>query len=319
MGTIGAAVRALPSGRLMQVYPFHISMEGLEKAILCRDEEDYDVLIKCLFICSRRKDIIIVAYGVVSNHGHQVVLAADYASAKAFGEEVKRIYAMWFNHKYQESGVLLNSDVDVQCLDSDWYLKNAIAYDILNALDNGAKNISDYEWTSFRCMFRGGLCPPGCRDVSSLTQRERKRIFRTNDDISGTGWMINSCGHLEPASCCDWKYAEDVFDNDQSRFLRALGTVNIAEMQQKLIDGPRTRQADSEFYKTVDEHCLRWFKKGISSISLAQKTRILPYIYHTTRTSISQLARTFGLEREKVAEILHVKYVPRGKENKKQH
>lgn len=305
------AIRTLPSGKVQTVHPFHISLEGLEKAIICRDDEDYDVLVKCMFVCSRRKDVIVVAYCAVSNHGHLVVLAVDWATAKSFGEEVKRIYAMWFNHKYKENNVMMNADVNVLLLDSDWYVKNAVAYDIRNALDNSDQSISDYLWTSFRGLFCNGQCPTNCRDVSSLSQRERKKIFRTNDDLSTSGWKINEKQYLEPASCCDWQYAEEAFGHSQPAFFSALGNVNIAEMQHKMIDGPRKKQIDAEFYKTVNEVCNRWFKKDVSEISLAQKTRILPYLYHTTKTSVSQLARIFNLEQEKVAEILRVRFIPR--------
>ena len=34
--------RVLPSGSTCNVQPYHVCLEGLEKAVLCRDEEDYD-------------------------------------------------------------------------------------------------------------------------------------------------------------------------------------------------------------------------------------------------------------------------------------
>jgi hypothetical protein len=34
--------RTLPNGRALLVRPFHVSLEGLKSAIICRDEEDYD-------------------------------------------------------------------------------------------------------------------------------------------------------------------------------------------------------------------------------------------------------------------------------------
>lgn len=61
---------------------------------------------------------------------------------------------------------------------------------------------------------------------------------------------------------------------------------------------------DSDFFKQVNEVSERWFKKVISALSLTEKIRLIPYVWRTTNTSVSQLARTFGLDREKVAEIL---------------
>ena len=95
-------------------------MEGLEKVILCRDDDDYDALIKMLCICAWRKNVIIVVYAVVSNHCHAAVLAANQADAHAFGQEVKRVYSMWFSQRYGESGRLQKVDVKAISLDTDW-------------------------------------------------------------------------------------------------------------------------------------------------------------------------------------------------------
>ena len=87
-------VRELPSGTECNVYPFHVCLKGTESAVLCRDDEDYDVMVKAIAVCARRKDVVIVIYTVVSNHCHVVVLAASHSAASAFGEELHTFLAM---------------------------------------------------------------------------------------------------------------------------------------------------------------------------------------------------------------------------------
>ena len=82
-----AIVREMPDGSARRVYPFHISLEGLEKAIICRDDQDYDVLVKYIFLCALSKNVRVVTYVVVSNHLHVIVLAEDLEQAKACGDE----------------------------------------------------------------------------------------------------------------------------------------------------------------------------------------------------------------------------------------
>ena len=43
MAMMRAIVREMPDGSARRVYPFHVSLEGLKKAIICRDEEDYEL------------------------------------------------------------------------------------------------------------------------------------------------------------------------------------------------------------------------------------------------------------------------------------
>jgi len=121
-------MRQLPSGMKSGVFPFHVSFEGLEKNIICRDDEDCDTLVKCIFVCSLRKDVIVIIYAVVSNHAHVAVLAKTFGEAKAFGEEVKRTYSQLFRKRYGETKVLKGTDVCILAVDTLPYLRNVLSY-----------------------------------------------------------------------------------------------------------------------------------------------------------------------------------------------
>ena len=303
MAIVKAIVREMPDGSSRRVYPFHLSLEGLEKAIICRDEVDYDILVKYVFLCALSKNVIIVTYVVVSNHLHVIMLAEDDIHAKDYGSEVRRRYAMWFSRKHHERILYHDNCVDVRLLDTYWYIRNAIAYVFRNALDNG-ESIDTYPWSGYRAVFCGGKSRVWTRPVSSLTKRERESLFHTNEDISSCTWQINENGYLEPVSACDWQYAEAMFNNSQAFLLKIIGEVNVSQMQQELVDGPRVRMLDSEFFKMISSVSERWFSKPVSQLSITEKMRLIPYVSRTSNTSIPQLARGFGLEREKIAEII---------------
>ncbi len=279
-------------------------MEGLERTILCRDEEDYDAMVKILCVSARRKNVVLVIYAVVSNHCHAVVLARYQQDADDYGGEVKRMTAMWFSRKYGESGVLKGTDVKAICLDSDWYVRSALAYVPRNALDNGC-NVNEYPWSGYRAMFSQDVSKRvNVRPVSSLHRDEMRRIMHTADKLKDVPWLLDGSGRLIPSSICDSAYLEQAFGNDQSFFLRTIGSLNPAEMNQKLIDNPRKRLTDSEFYKHTAAVSLRWFKAELSRLSLEQKARLIPYISRTMKTSVPQLARTFGLDRDVIRKML---------------
>lgn len=293
----------LPDGSIRQLHPFHISMEGLETAVLCRDDKDYDAMVKILCVAARRKNVIVVIYAVVSNHSHVAILAASQQAAYDYGQELKRMYAMWFRRRYGESKVLRNTDVKAILLDSDWYVRNALAYIPRNALDNGCA-INDYRWTGYRAMFRTGQDPGRVRKVAELTKRERETIMHTGDELSGVPWLIDSNNELVPDSFCEHRYLEQAFEGDSAFFLKTLGGQNAAEMHDKLIDAPRHMKTDSEFYKQARETSQRWFQAEISDISHERKMRLIPYLFRTTQTTVPQLSRVFGLPRSVVSQIL---------------
>lgn len=297
-------LRKLPDGSIRYVQPFHVSMEGLEKVILCRDDNDYDAMVKTICVCARRKNVIVIVYAVVSNHSHVAVLAASQTDAEAFGQEVKRTYAMWFSRRYAERRTLHRMDVKAICLDSDWYARNALAYILRNALDNGC-NINEYRWCAYRALFVPNAATgyPGLR-VASLTKRQRRSLLHTGDSLQDVTWCLDPENRLIPSSFCDHGYLEQAFENDQAFFMKTLGGQNPAEMHLKLIESPRTMLVDSEFYKAVNEISMRWYQTDISLLSMEKKTRLIPYLKRTMKTSIPQLARTVGLGRDRIAEIL---------------
>ena len=167
--------RTLPSGKVVRVHPFHVCLKGTESSVLCRDEEDYDVMVKIIAVASKRKDVIVVIYTVVSNHSHAIVLASSQSDAFAFGEEIKRVYSMWFSHKYGEKGIMRRIQTSALWLYNDWYVRNALAYVPRNAMDNGC-SVDEYRWSGYSAMFRSGSAPSG-RRVSGLTRREKERIL----------------------------------------------------------------------------------------------------------------------------------------------
>ena len=296
--------RVLPSGETKTVYPFHVLIKGSETAVHCRDDEDYDVYVKYIALCARRKNVIVIIYGVVSNHSHVAVLAARQADADAFAQELKKMYSQWFRIKYHEAKILHRADAQAILLDNDWYIRNALAYIPRNALDNQCP-VQDYPWSGFHAMFRGSSKPEG-RRVASLTKRETGSIMHTRDSLKEVGWLLDEKNRLIPDSICDTAYLEQAFNEDPAFWLKTIGAVNPAEMEEKLVDGPRRMLPDSEFHKVVTDTVRRWFSQDLAILSKEKKVRVFPYLWRTRKTTVNQLARVMGMPREDVARILGI-------------
>ena len=306
MAFVRPVARRLPNGCWANVLPFHISFEGLEKNIICRDDKDCDLMVKTLALCAKRKNVIIIIYAVVSNHAHVAVLARLYKEALTFAEEVKRVYSMHFRRKYGEVKALKGTNVNVQILDNDWYLRNALAYIPRNAFDNGAELIAEYKWTGFRAFFRRESPAGILRKVADMSEKEWRQIFHTGDDLSNTKWLVNANDELEPISFCDTSYLEQAFNEDEAFFYRLVGGVNISEMTQKLVVAPRTMRTDNEFLREVDSVSERWYKTNVRNLAFDQKARLLQYIFRTIKTSVSQMARALGMERDEIRKLMNI-------------
>ena len=297
--------RKLPNGEIKNVQPYHISMKGHEKAILCRDDEDYGVMVKYIAICAHRKNVLPVIYAVVSNHCHVAILAASYQDACNYGDELKRNYAQWFQTKYLEKQILKNVDVQAILLDNERYVRNALAYIPMNANDNG-KPVDQYKWSGYRAMFADKSVKPDGIPVRKFTRREQDRIMHSRESLKDVPWLVDPDGDLIPQTFCDVEYLEQAFNHDQAFWLRTLGTLNPAEMEEKLVNAPRRMLPDSEFYKVVADTVNYWFKTELSQLTIDKKKRIIPYLWRTRKTTVNQLARTFDMDRVEVRNALRL-------------
>ena len=295
------AVRTLPCGDVRKLQPFHVCIKGLEDAILCRDDEDYDAMVKVICVSAWRHNVIVIIYTVLSNHCHIAVLAEQQERALAYGNDIKKVYSMWHTRKYAERNILKRIDLKALWLDTDWYVRNVLAYIPRNALDNG-QNVNDYKWSGYKAMFREET-PKGLIKVSTLSSREMERIMHTGDKLSGVPWLINDAGELEPGSFCDSLYLEQVFNNEQSFFMKTIGNVNVVEMQYNLEERPYIMLPDSELFKSVEDLAQKWFGKTIDALSQEQKNRLIPFLWRTRKTTPKQLARVLGIPPERMPHL----------------
>lgn len=298
--------RTLSDGRACKMYPFHISLEGMESVLLCRDDEDYDHLQKSFYLSAWKNNCRVISEIAMSNHGHTAVLAPGLEEARLAGEMIKKRHSQYLSWKYNEKGILNRSDICVKYLDTDWYVRNALAYIPRNTADTGER-VEDYRWSSYRGMFVKGRCPSGVYRVAHLSRRERELLFRTHEDLSEVPWILNVDGNIEPASACDYEYLESAFDGDQAFFLKTIGSVNTAEMQQLLVLNGRNRQSDAEMLAVITRLADKWYGKTILELTPEQKARLLPYLYRSYRTTVPQLARCLRMGREIVAGLVPVR------------
>lgn len=302
-------VRELPDGRLARVMPFHISLEGLDSELICRDEKDYDMMVKHIFLCARKQNLLVIIYAVVSNHAHIAVLGENKEIAEKYSSDLKKRHSMWLRSRYGAYKVLRDSESYIAAIDTLPYARNVLAYIPRNAIDNFVGNISDYKWTGFRGMFCNGEIKVGKILVSSLSKSKQRTLFHTKDSLDDVQWYINEDGQLEPASTCDWKYLERIYNHDQSYFLKMIGLVNVNEMEYGISVAKSIKMTDSEFLKTADEYAVRWYGSEVSRLSPALKAKMLGYLKRILRLSVPQVARCFGMDRDAVHSILGHKMI----------
>jgi putative transposase len=144
---------------------FHCYNRGVDKRTVFENQQDYTYFVRMLRhfntskVVGSLKDIekiepvnppvTILAYCILPNHYHLVVRCNDVEGGLSkFMQRVGGGYTMYFNQRYERSGSLFQGKFKARLVDSDYYLKNILAYVTYNYI---VHDISD------KNLYRSGL------------------------------------------------------------------------------------------------------------------------------------------------------------------
>lgn len=292
--------RRLANGDIVTLFPFHVCTKGGK--VVFRTEEDLRVAFNLLPVCALRANVIVVVPCVLSTHFHSVILARSYMDAKRFVNGYKLSVSMCLAKKYG-TGMEAFRGVESKPipLEDDSHLRNAICYVLGNALDTGAR-VDTYTWSGYSAMFHRG--DMNGSKVSEMTRREIREVLKADIPLNNVSWTINDAGIIEPASFCDWRYAESAFYGDVNFFTRVLGSVDRDQMDQELVYDPFRRKSVEELLRDIEGRSQRRYGLPFTSLIPAQKIPILKAINYSTNISVKLLARLFEMPEENVSAIL---------------
>lgn len=136
-------------------YPHHITQRGVRSIDIFYSEEDYKIYLQLLKEQSERFGLEVLAYCLMTNHVHLIVVPKDENSlARAIGE-THRLYTRKINFQQKTRGYLFQGRFYSTPLD-DKYLISCLRYVEQNPVRaNMVKQAWDYPYSSAR--YRVGI------------------------------------------------------------------------------------------------------------------------------------------------------------------
>lgn len=129
---------------------YHIYNRGVEKIKIFLEKEDYLHFLKLLYLCNSERSILlrdigksfergktivnIGAYCLMPNHFHILIHEKTKNGISTFMKKLSTAYAMYFNNKYERSGVLFQGRFKTEHINNDRYFKYLYAYIHLNPI-----------------------------------------------------------------------------------------------------------------------------------------------------------------------------------------
>lgn len=179
---------------------YHIFNRGVEKRKIFNQERDYVRFIDSLIFFNTEKSswvindlrekgidarpksgemlVDIIAYCLNPNHFHLLLKENKENGVTSFMKKISTGYAMYFNKKYERSGVLFQGRFKSVHIGSNSHLLYASVYVNCNSQIHGIENAEKYPWCSLSEYL--GKIGNICRNNSIIDQfkdQEEYRIF----------------------------------------------------------------------------------------------------------------------------------------------
>ena len=113
---------------------YHICTNGQGTPVLLKDEEDFKTACIYLALVSWKLKVDILAYIVMSNHFHIMIMTKDRRTAQKFIKAYKQKLSLFLRSKYGTEKILKGVADSITLVDSIKYFQNCVAYILRNAL-----------------------------------------------------------------------------------------------------------------------------------------------------------------------------------------
>ena len=143
--------------KLSQTGMYHIIFRGISRQNIFEEEKDFEKLKEILIQEKRKMDFEIYAYCFMTNHVHLFIKEKNPGEISKIMAKILSRYAMWFNIKYDRSGVLFCNRYKSEPIEDEQYYISLIRYIHQNPVKAGVVNeIGDYPYSSYNSYLGNG-------------------------------------------------------------------------------------------------------------------------------------------------------------------
>lgn len=282
---------------------YHVTSKALEKNVIFQSREDFITGMNDIAICSAKYTIKIICFCLMSNHFH-FVLYGSYSECYAFIQEYKKLCSIRMRNARGEVSGLKNVEVRFDLLDTEEYLKAAIAYVLRNPLAAHIMMMPYlYEWSSASAYFRGDLQIKGV-SVNSFGLRQKRGILKSRSAEVPNSYIVGPDGIISPACYIATEVVEKLFPHP-SYLMMALAKRVENEMEIQMGASQNLSLSDLELKSQMAELIKEEFGvRSLSQLSKEERLRLCLLLRRNFNASVKQISRVLRISQELVASVL---------------
>lgn len=129
---------------------FHVIVQGINKEYIFQEERFKKMYLKQVSRFTKELNIEIVAYCIMSNHAHFLIMTKNIEDLSKLMQKVNSMYAKYYNYSQNRVGYVFRDRFLSETIDSKRYFIQCIKYIHLNPVkSNMVKNCKDYTYSSY--------------------------------------------------------------------------------------------------------------------------------------------------------------------------
>ena len=275
---------------------FHLFTQGLGEDSFYKSDELFRKVFNSTGILLIHRQVRILGFNQMGNHSHFTAVGEQAAC-----EEFISTYSIrtaQHSAYTKEGGLLCKIHPGLEPIRDLEYLLTCLTYGDRNPLSSGMRHLpADYLWGSANLMFRkeGTIPPPDALPVRSLTVREQRKRFNTNEKIP-QDWLFLPGDLLWPGNYIDYHAAQALFGNSPARYFYYLSRNQKSRVQLGM--GKHISLTDREARDKIGQISDELFStKTARELNVAQRVQLA-----------TKAKSLWGISSKQSARLLHLPY-----------
>ena len=278
---------------------YFVTTDHFESKIWFKEKSDYVVGMNYVAVISFAKGIKVVAFILMSNHVHFLLLCTE-AEAREYITEFKCLYGKYYCQKYGTKLFMCHNKVDIReiTLENE-ATERVIAYIQMNSVAARiCLEAGGYRWGTGPCFFNDNR--PSGRRLGDMSRRAQIRLLKSNVKLP-PDWRICEDGYILPESYVCVEFVRRLFKTP-SRMKYFL----LNSSKAKLVLGKAMPSFKDEIVLSAAKDLCQtlYFKMSFKYLTEEEMTDMVKQLNRRMSADAHQICRVLGLSYAETTRML---------------
>lgn len=275
-------------GRIEMENIYHVCTDGMSRNLLFRNDKEFIQGMNAAALCTLSYKVKILCFCLMSNHVHFIIKGTH---------DNCLCYIRLYKKRINTGKGIANADVAIKLIDTEEYLKTAIAYVLRNPIAARLQIMPNkYRWSSGNLYFADNdNRHQHLISVADLTYNEKRTLLNTRI-VLPDNYLITEYWMILPSCYVDYKAVENLY-RTPAAFLYYLSKNPDIESELTSDILRKAKYSDQELYNSMISLCASLYKtESLALLTIEQKLKLAKALHKKYGAGAKQIARLVGID-----------------------